>query len=292
MNNRVVMPLLFNKGDTSYPIKKGRPVRGDDTAERRWQRRQLEERLAKGSAPKTEEQKSIIEPRPFDGIKDIKEINPDNYFYLSQYIRKNLHPSEEIEKPVLSFIINMFLNLPDNFYAPGKNYSRNEREFTREQLNVFRNSLSALEILCGEYNFGNSIGNFSNKQTYKLENLGGLLHTEIWDGKGSYHIIYVAHPSNIAPNDTDEELLKNLDPNLYENWKAVEKYLSSSTLSNVIEEGIKFRQKLPDEKIIIITLSKKLKEKSVLILEGSEIKEIPGLKLIDSYDNVSLYQRL
>ena len=267
MNNIVIMPLLFNQGKSSW-LQKGNQPRLSDKNTERWRQEQLRRSLKKRATPaKTAEKvEETIEVKPFDGVKDIKAINPGDYSNLSNYIKKSISPSEIVEKAVLTFMVNMFLNLPDNFYQPGKNYSRNEREFTREQLNVFRNSLSALEILCGEYNFRDSIGNFSNKQTYKLENLGGLLHTEIWDGKGSYHIIYVAHPSNIAPTEFDESLLKHF---------------------------IKCKDKIPDEKAIITKIANNLNGNGVLILEGSEIKEIPGLRIIDSYNNnVSLYQKV
>ena len=267
----MIMPLLFKRGKSNKSNfgEKGGPVKFDDPSISRWKRKESLKDFAKESSPaKNAKQEQIkIEPRPFDGVKEIKAINPNDYFYLSHYIRKFVNPSKDVENAVLSFMVNMFLNLPDNFYEPGKSYSHTEREFTIEQLNVFRNSLSALEILCGKYNkFGVSIGNFGNKKTYKLENLDGLLHTGIWDGKGSYHIIYVSHPSNIVPTEFDESLLKQF---------------------------LKCKDKIPDEKAIITKIANNLAEKGVLILEGSEIKEIPRLRIIDSYNkNVSLYQKL
>lgn len=337
------MSLLFNKGKSGYPIKKGRPVRRDYNTENRWQKKQLE--LGSDYSAKKIEG-PIIEIKPFDGIKEIRAINPEDYYHLSNYIRKIMHPSENLQRAVLTYMVNMFLNLPDNFYQPGKDYSRDERAFTREQLPVFLKSLSTLEVICGKYNIGDGIGYFGNKKTYRLNNLIDLLHGGLWDGKGSYHLIYLLNPSRIVPEDPDDydentlkhflssseidELNKLRDlfegsvneyktlPNFYQ-WLDKKKitdlklvdpqlvpklgieYVSENanvdkkiihSFCEFVELSIKCLQKLPDEKTIVNKIANNLAEKGVLILEGSKINEINGLRLVDSYDNISLYQRI
>ena len=51
-------------------------------------------------------------------------------------------------------------------------------------------------------------------------------------------------------------------------------------------------KKLPDETGIATRLSENIAPNGILILESSEAMEIPGLRLIDSYDGVGLYQKV
>lgn len=169
-----------------------------DVAFRERQRKaSLEARLPKAKEKTPEEP---IQTIPFHHVSHIKPVNLSDYSNLSAYVRKALSPRDHIAEPITAFMVNMFLNLPDNFYGSKKSYSKREREFTREQLGVFRNSLNVLEVICDSgytESWGNT-GLFNQKQTYNVGKVKEIVGTDIWDGKLGYHLIHIKNPSRIA----------------------------------------------------------------------------------------------
>lgn len=132
-----------------------------------------------------------IKVKPFDGIGYIEPVNLLDYIGISHSV---FHPSEGIENAVSCLMVNMLLGLEDNIFKPRKYYSKQEEKYTKEQLMVFRNSLSALEISFGD-RINSSVGRFGRKDSYHFSDAGEFVFSELWKGESNYDIVYVRNPS-------------------------------------------------------------------------------------------------
>jgi hypothetical protein len=100
--------------------------------------------------------------------------------------------------------------------------------------------------------------------------------------------------------DIDEEtLIKTFRQYLDENQdmpdelkEILAKMIEAADLKEQEEQEVQEEmKKLPDATEIAARFSKNIKPNGILILESTEVKDIPGLRLVDSYDSVYLYQK-
>jgi len=141
--------------------------------------------------------------QPFDGVGKLLRVDWRDYLHLSNYVKKVVGPRDDIAGPVTDFMVNLFLNLPNHLYEPGKDYSSRERAFTKDQLTVFRNELNVAEVVCDmRYNRprGN-LGSFKNKRTYKVEDIGELMQTNLWTNNEKFHLILIRDPDRMVPGE-------------------------------------------------------------------------------------------
>jgi hypothetical protein len=308
-------------------IGKGKMRRGPDRRSEDFRERQrLRSREQMAPLPV----KKQATPIPTKSFREIPEINPvdlSNYDF-SRIINGVISPGKGLEKAVHCFMINMLAGY-SNIYEPGKSYSRREKDYTREQLKVFAESLSALEVSFSDER--RSVGRFRNKDRYSTRDL---------QEKGNYHVVYVRAPSSVLPGDGIEYSAEDIAERIVEmKYKDVFEELESlgdETAEEFRREGVdidedtdpesivdilkEYRdahprrmsnkacryvelmvqmnqaikdelENLPDEKEMITRLSQHIAPNGVLILESTEVKDIPGLRLVGSYDDVSLYQK-
>lgn len=140
----------------------------------------------------------------FEGMHQIQPIDLESYRDITHAVNSVISPSRSIEKAVASIMAGMLIKTRNGIYAPGKDssYSRNERMYTREQLAVFRNSLSVLEVVFGyedEKSLG--VGRFAVKNTVYPKNFSGVFSSDVWKGGGNYNIIYVKDPASAVPSE-------------------------------------------------------------------------------------------
>jgi hypothetical protein len=318
--------------------------------------RQREQSLAKYKVPKKKKKKELpIKVKPFKGITEINPVNLSDYSDLVHAVNRVISPSKNLKKAVACFMINLLLKHSD-IYQPGKSYSRMERQYTRDQLRIFRDALSAVEVSF-DIIYQGDVGRFPDKRKNYAQKLTKLIQSDLWEGEGNYNIVYVRELSDVIPekggfyaeeiaeeivgkryedrlkeieaysprikeegSEELEEILKaqgialDKDATEEENvetiTKAIRQYLNGDpdipgpqkeTLTKFVEvtdfmiqaekEIQEEMKNLVDEKGIIIRLCQNVKPNGILILEGSKIEEIPGLRLVDSYDNIRLYQK-
>jgi len=299
-------------------------------------------------------EEKLIEVKPFNGVGCIEPVDLSAYRYLTYLIGDVIHPNKNLEKPVSCLMVNMLLGLGTNVFEPGKYYSSQERKYTKEQLRVFRDSLSALEINFGKDKISGNTGRFERKDSYHFSDVGEFVFSELWKGEGRYDIVYVRNPSwmvfdkdyvrmnmgDIAEEKYKEEVdrLRKLAYDLEEGGfeyvakkiglkieemkkdeeeffkefcRKCRQYLDENkdideTLKGDLEKFIEIgdiilkigqnideeAKKVSDEKTIVTGMSQNIGDNGVLILESSKVKDIEGLRLVDSYDDVRLYQRI
>jgi hypothetical protein len=151
---------------------------------------------------------SPIETKPFTEICRIQPVKLSDYSNLANYVRNQIAASPSIEDAVALFLVNMYLNITDNFYMPNKYYSRIERNFTRDQLDVFKRSISGLEVLFyvnRDDSSKGSIGNFTGKKRVQATNFSDLLESDAWKGNCPCHLMYVDDPKYIASDTFEKE---------------------------------------------------------------------------------------
>lgn len=293
------------------------------------QRQQSREQAASLPARRKKAKEKPIPAKSFNGIPKIQAVNPSDYYYPSRTINGVISPSKGLEKAVHCLMINMLLNCSD-IYQPGKSYSRRERQYTREQLEVFAESLSALEVSFSDE--ARSVGGFRNKDKYSTR--------DSQEREGDYHIVYVRAPSSVMPDEDIEysaediaetiveikykdifEELESLGGEVAEEFKRegadIDEDTDLGSIVDVLKEHLDAHprrmsdkacryvklmvqmkqaiqdelENLPDEKEMITKLSQHIAPNGVLVLESTEVKDIPGLRLVGSYDGVRLYQK-
>ncbi len=125
--------------------RKGRMGGGSDkrSLDFRERQRQKSREQAASLPTRRKKQERPIPSKPFKEIPELSAVDLSDYYYPSRTINGIISPGKGLEKAVHCFMINMLLNCSD-IYQAGKSYSRRERQYTRAQLEVFAESLSAL----------------------------------------------------------------------------------------------------------------------------------------------------
>jgi len=189
------MPRRIGRGKPSKPGPGSRELDFRES-----QRHQSLAQIIPSPIHKKKQEKPIV--KTFKGIPEIQAVNLADHYSLSRIINGVINPSKSLEKAVQCLMINLLVNHSD-IYQPGKSYSRAERQYIRDQLEVFAKSLSALEVGFGEER--RNVGRFENKDKYQPEEFKELLESRLWKGEGSYHIVYAGGPADIMPGKSYAE---------------------------------------------------------------------------------------
>ncbi|MBW2995932.1 hypothetical protein KY332_01395 [Candidatus Woesearchaeota archaeon] len=185
---------------------------------------------------KKEDKEAPIEVKPFTGIGNVNPINIADYSNLSEFILKRLNPSEDLKKPVVDIMVSMFLNISD-VYEKGKYPPKRVRDYAKEQFRVFQDSLSVLEVSSYPANLilrKGRIGDFSNKEKYRIRDNKELVKSDLFKGESSYHIVYLGGPSNMKcyeAADVAEGVVRDKYSKIYnEQAKVIESYIEKEEI--------------------------------------------------------------
>jgi len=288
---------------------------------------------------------------PFEGMEQLQAVDIRSYKDILHATNSVISPAKGIENAVASVMAGMLIQVTQGVYAPGKSqYSRNERMHTREQIAVFRNSLSVLEIVFGYEDTKNpGVGRFAVKDSCYTTNFSGLFESDIWKGNGNYHLIYVKNTSNAVPSELeaseiaeaavekkykdklapieariteigDEELKKaelemgkeigrkvSSDREVMETIRKYHEGHPEITgtkkqyvellieVADLRDEASRYAEEiksgLPGEHGIVEKIAQNSAKDGIIILESSEVDEIPGFRMLADYGDVCVYQR-
>ncbi|MFH1053084.1 MAG: hypothetical protein V1740_01580 [Candidatus Woesearchaeota archaeon] len=168
--------------------------KGDYAINNRFQERQrqasLKRRNPLGLAFSRKKTDSPYTPLPFMGIEQMHPINLSDYRGLASLVSDALRPGDSLRPAVAGLMINMLLTSPDNIFSKKREYRFQERNYIREQLNVFSQSMNALELFLGNESDG-SLGSFKNKQRHHFMGMASLLTSDFWSAPDCFDIAYL-----------------------------------------------------------------------------------------------------
>ena len=334
-------------------IGRGKPSKpGPSRRELDFRDRQREKEREKYFDPRMKKaEEKPIEVKPFKEIPEIQSVNLPDYWDVSHLVNGVFRPARNLEKAVSCLMINLLLSHSD-IYQPGKSYSKTERQYTREQLRIFRDALSAEEVVF-DIRHQSGVGRFEKGGIYRARDLKTLIENDFWIMEGlSFDIVYLRDPSGIIPKEgsvyaedvaeaivwkrhrerfeekiayfsgidaakekrlteylesqniktdktmDEKSILRKLrqylseDQDMSDELKDIlTKVIEAADFQEQIEREVQEEMKnLPDEAGIAARLSKNINPNGILIVEGN-VDNIPGLRLVDSYDEVRLYQK-
>ena len=183
-----------------------------DFAKERFGDKQRRKVLENSSTPSTRQkpEEKSIEIVPFEQFYELTE-NPNDYNYnFVNHLRKNICASENLKECLTTIILNLFAKLPNKIVQPGKEYSRAEREYIKNQLSHYKYDISCLEVALNKSTFKNQndlvLGMFYKKDRYKTESLLELIDSHVWKDDKKYHLVYLDDPKPIADKRNDRWL--------------------------------------------------------------------------------------
>jgi len=264
-------------------------------------------------------------------MPELKHHDLSTHPYFQDYVRRVVKPSRNVFPAMLDVMLNLFYCMPDNPLKPKDHYDRDEREYIKAQIREFAQGMSSLEVMFGNhphfrlgYLKETSRNVIRNRQEYESADMSKddplfdiiYLHSpanivmdesqgkeEVQDRVNELFMATMPIGQKVGEGIMQKvgDIPKGSD--CLEYIRNIEEYLEAHELSEdertIVEKYLGIfqatydasRKDWPDEHKIVGGFVDRLPQNGLLVLGASEMKEVPGLHLVNSYLEASLFQK-